>query len=235
MSASRPRLATLSWLVLLAVLTLPADAAAQVTLNSWWGLANAAPWDPPDALGAAGPRGILHVNNDRFLYMDKGFNPYFDIQWRVFFPPPTPPNILNDPRALYDPQSERFIVTCSEFASIGSPDTSMHAYLNVAVSTTSHPVSTGDWIKYRFDITRIEGTGASEVHYALDFPQVGIDAYAFHFTGNYFQLPLNGANPHGVGIVSFPRSQLLAGGPVTPLTSYVSADNPNTLQPVSTF
>src|SRR5262249_26125994 len=120
-----------------------------------------------------------------------------------------------------------------EFAAIGTPDTTLHALLNIAVSTNSHPRSAADWIKYRFDVTRVEGSGASEVHYALDFPQIGIDDEAFHFCGNYFQLPLTGARPNGIGSLSFSKAQLLAGGPVTPYTTYVIADDPNTLQPVS--
>src|SRR5262249_2029962 len=45
--------------------------AQEATLNSFWSRANRAPSDPPDALGACGPRGILSVNNDRIAYLDK--------------------------------------------------------------------------------------------------------------------------------------------------------------------
>ncbi len=233
-SLSRIAVASLSLVALSAVRS---EAATIPTLNSSWNVANGGPWDPPDALGAAGPRGVLLVNNDRVLYSNKAGDPYpgySSLSLRDFFIPPTPPNILNDPRVLYDPQSERFLVTCSEFSVSGSPaDTSLRAYLTLSVSTSSHPRSPADWVKRRFDVTKVVGSGAAEEHYAPDYPQIGVDAYAFHVTGNFFRLPLTGAGANGIGIFSFPKAQLLSGGPVTPLVTYVTSGNPATLQPVS--
>src|SRR5262245_39179074 len=114
MSAARSCPALSILVALLTVLAAPAGsprAATEPTLNAWWGLHNGDPWDPPDALGAVGPRGILHINNDRIQYLSKEFIRYpewVSVDLRDFFPPPPPPNITNDPRVVYDPQSERF-------------------------------------------------------------------------------------------------------------------------------
>ncbi len=229
------RACVLAAAVLLLSVTARVSLATEATLNSWWGVDNSGVWDPADPLGAAGPRGLLHVNNDRIRYSDKAGIPYpgfggFDL--RDFFTPPTPPNILNDPRTVYDPQSQRFFITCSDFAASGTPGPTLHAYLSIAVSTNSHPTSPSDWIKYRFEVTRAVGLD----RFAPDYPQIGVDEYGLHVTGNYFRLPLDGSTfMSGVGIITFPKAQLLAGGPVTPLTTFISQSDAFTLQPVSLF
>jgi hypothetical protein len=147
----------------------------------WEGLSKASSGDtPPDPHGAAGPMGVIQTVNTLIAYYTKaGSLIWGPVDMGTFWASVGYTGTGSDPKALYDPASGRFYVILHENISRG--------FLQVAVSKSSHPVSSGsgDWYFYRFDVT--ETSGGS--NYGPDYPGFGIDSQAVYVSYNMFQLP----------------------------------------------
>ena len=85
-------------------------------------------------------------------------------------------NFLFDPRVIYDPTWQRFVVM-ADGCNGGCPSGAQVSFLDVAISKTSNP--TGAYWIYHFG----PGTGTGDF---ADFPQMGMDLNSIIFTFNDF-------------------------------------------------
>ncbi len=148
--------------------------------ESWEGMSSDFLYEPPDPHGAAGPNGVIQVVNVRLAYWDKqgraiwgptSLNDFFAGVGNRFF--------SFDPRALYDRQSGRFYVLLIE-----QDDATQQSFLNLAVSKTSHPVTStaSDWFFYRISNTRTVGN----TKFWGDYPGLGFDSQAIYTSVNLY-------------------------------------------------
>lgn len=190
---------------------------------SWEGIPTQFTLEPPDPHGAAGPNGIIQVVNVRIAYWSKsGQALWGPLALDGMFASVGNNSFSFDPRALYDPGSGRFYVLLLEQDSANKK-----SYLNVAVSKTSNPASSGnaDWFKYRIENTRTNNGTA----YWGDYPGLGFDGQAVYITVNLYDF--NDVN--GDAQITVLDKAALISGTATPAFVYTSG-GPNggfTLQP----
>ncbi|HEV8479668.1 MAG TPA: Calx-beta domain-containing protein [Candidatus Eisenbacteria bacterium] len=113
---------------------------------------------PPDCGGAVGPTRIMQGLNNNYRILDKSTGAVISTLGTATFWAPTGETALNgltDPRTLYDPYNNRWIVEM-QTVTTGAGD------ILVGVSQTSDPA--GAWNLYKF------ATGAT-----IDFPIVGFN------------------------------------------------------------
>jgi hypothetical protein len=166
--------------------------------------------EPPDPHGSVGPKGVLSTDNQTLIYWRRNnvavWNEY------SFFAQGGALGKVVDPRALYDPLSERFFVFGSEFQPSSGHQ---RGYLNIAVSKTSDPATkdTLSWRFFRVDVTEVPSAGDTLL---MDLPCVGFDDVAIYVAYNMFHvppgaIPLNGASYRHCRVHIFDKSQLLSG------------------------
>lgn len=200
--------------------------------ESWQGMSQTGTIRPPDPHGAVGLDGVLQVVNLRIAYYRKpGLSGNGQSIWagtvnlNGFFPDVV--GSIADPKAIYDPLSNRFFVILQDNAAANS-------YLHVAVSRSANPgtATVADWIYYRFDITQQNGT----TKYGGDYPGLGYDANGIYVTYNMFSLPIGSTSTfYRAQIFGFRKADLVAG--VTPQSFSVATAaglaNGFSIQPVS--
>lgn len=196
----------------------------------WPGRLNNDKLDPPDPDGAAGPKGVIEIDNHGVVYTAKTGNLGGALYWQVdaldslFIPGRSShaSGTLVDPHARYDPGTQRFFLTAllTQLSS-GPPADSMISYLYLAVSKSSHPATAtaADWYLYRIDATEI----VSGSRYGLDFPGIGFDGQTLVVTGNMFRLPVDGFAFLHVRIVAIDKIQATQG-----VLAYTMTNTPNT-------
>src|SRR5882672_9142721 len=170
---------------------------------SWEGMSSDFFYEPPDPHGAAGPNGIIQVVNVRIAYFDKSGNPLWGpVPLDGMFRGVGNQFFSFDPHALYDPGSGRFYVLLLE-----EDDPTQISYLDIAVSKSSHPLSSGsnDWFFYRIDNTRTVGTNK----FWGDYPGLGFDSQAIYTTVNMFSF--TNPAPGDVQICALNKNNLING------------------------
>ena len=180
--------------------------------TSWEGIPTQFTLEPPDPHGAAGPNGIIQVVNVRIAYWSKtGQAVWGPLALDGMFASVGNNSFSFDPRALYDPGSGRFYVVLLEQDSANSK-----SYLNLAVSKTSNPASSGnaDWFKYRIENTRTNNGTA----YWGDYPGLGFDGQAVYVTLNLYDF--NDVN--GDAQITVLDKAALISGTATPSFVYTS-------------
>ena len=249
------RTALLTALATLSIGFAQSTALAQscdTVLHSWEGI----PFDsslnprkhPPDPHGGAGPQGVLATATMRVAYYAKdGTATWGPVCLRDFFgtpqsgctptasggtPPSTWTDFVTDPRALYDPGSQRFYVIIAEEYLVSQHPEQSHSYLNVAVSRSSNPTTSdaSSWIVNRLDITSV----VNGCHMGDDYPGLAVDGQALYLT--YDLASLGDAcddppAPTGIHIVAIDKASLLTSQPAW--TSTITPDGVTTLVPVS--
>jgi len=138
---------------------------------------------PPDCGGAVGPTRIMQGLNNNYRILDKATGAVISTVGTATFWAPTGETALNgltDPRTLYDPYNNRWIVEM-QTVTTGAGD------ILLGVSQTSDPA--GAWNLYKFN------TGAT-----IDFPIVG-------FNKNWVVVTINkysngGAFLNGIALVA---------------------------------
>ena len=138
---------------------------------------------PPDSHAAAGPNHIVVVTNTTLrVYNKAGALQGSAISLQNFFSAggfATPPTTGTfDPKVLYDPLAQRWLLVTLEFTE--APQAS---YIFLAVSNTSDP--TGSWTRTR--ITSLETIAGTPGW--LDYPGFAYDEEAVYITGNMFSFP----------------------------------------------
>ncbi len=115
-----------------------------------------------------------------------------------------------DPRAVFDPTSQRFIIICSDFSS----------KIFLAVSTSSDP--TGSWFKTNF--TASAGTDAGRFP---DYPTLGVDANGIYTCS--FMVGGSGT----MTIFAVDKAPLIAGAPsLGTITAFRNLPYEDAIQPV---
>ncbi len=177
-------------------------------LHSFPGLSDPGNVIPPDTQGAAGPSHLVTVLNSAFAIYDKtteALLPGFPISLDAFWAPlgtgsGEPAENPFDPRILYDPYTDRFIII-----SLGTPR-STPSWLLVAVSLSADP--TDGFVLYglRNDLTTPGQWG--------DLPALGVDPDHIYVTHNMFTTDEEPQFTQSKFWV-LDKSGPLAGGPVT--------------------
>jgi hypothetical protein len=126
---------------------------------------------PPDTHGAVGPQEFVEVTNmhiDIFQRADP--TQLTHISLAAFFGYST--QALFDPRAVYDSDWNRWIITADAF-----PESATVQYQFIAVSTT--PSATGSFLVYAVNVALNSGD-------FWDYPQLGMDQDSIVITANIF-------------------------------------------------
>ncbi len=171
-------------------------------------------YEPADNQMAVGPNHIVCIVNAIVAFYTKDGTKQFQQLLdgsNGFFAGVAQSGFVFDPKAFYDPGSQRFFLIADDGAS-----TSLSNIL-VAVSATNNP--NGTWFKYRFN-TLFNGSW-------LDFPGFGFNKDAIIITGNLFS-----GTGSGVEALVIKKAPLLTGAAAT---ATVFNDPTNfTLQPART-
>lgn len=129
---------------------------------------------PPDPHGAAGTSHFVQVTNSHVdIYTIAGVL-VKSVTLNAFF---GEANFLFDPRVVYDPIWNRWIIVATRRASSAADPVKK---FRLAVSTTSNP--TGSFFNYTVNF----GGGVIQNGDFWDYPQLGIDQDAVFITGNIF-------------------------------------------------
>jgi hypothetical protein len=127
---------------------------------------------PPDGDIATSAAWMVQVNNDVVTTLNWFTNAFAQRSLATFFGDGT--NFIFDPRVIYDPYWDRFVVLADGCTACNGAVASV---FELAISVTGDP--TGSWWIYRFN----PGTPAGDF---ADFPQMGMDLNSIILTYNDF-------------------------------------------------
>jgi subtilisin-like proprotein convertase family protein len=154
---------------------------------------------PPDTNGDVGPNHYVQMTNLLVRVFDKAGAPLTQpFRLSTLFQQlggQCAADDAGDPVVLYDPLSDRWLLTQFAFATPSAPP----YHECIAISQTPDP--TGSYFLYDF-VT----PGAN----FPDYPKLGVWSDAYYMTTNQF---LNGATFNGAGIFAFDRAKMAAGDP----------------------
>lgn len=137
-------------------------------------------WIPPDPVLAVGPKYIVEVINSGFeVYTKDGGLERAYTNLETFFAPiigGLPAWSVNgfvfDPRILYSPEHDRFVLLA-----LAADDINLTSYIFIAVSASNNPL--GGWYQYYY---------SDPAHAAnwIDYSGLGADTWGLYFTGQSF-------------------------------------------------
>jgi hypothetical protein len=186
----------------LMTLTEPLSPLASTIGVQFEGMSQTSTIRPPDPHGAAGTDGILQTVNLRIQYFTKaGTSVWGPVALSTFFG--ISGSGTSDPRVVFDAATQRFYVILQE-------NTNTQAFVNLAVSKTANPASSGssDWYFYRPEITQRVGNQ----RYGADYPGLGVDGQALYVTYNMYKLPFSsGSTFRDCQVVIFNKANINSG------------------------
>jgi hypothetical protein len=161
---------------------------------------------PPDSNGAIGPEQFMEfINGAVSIYGKTDGQSVLGLSdvdfWSQAGVNLSATAAISDPRVIYDPTSQRWFATQVDFNATATDPTLQANNFLLAVSDTSDPTSTWHGFRFRADPT----TGRF-----ADFPTLGVDAIAVYISGDFFHGETNAV---GAGLVSIPKTDLLAATP----------------------
>ncbi len=158
---------------------------------------------PPDTDGCVGPSNVVTMLNTQVRIQDRSGNTISTTSllswWQSRI---SGLSVVFDPRILYDPYSQRWVATATANPYTGSA-------ILIAVSTNSNP--SGGWYAYGW---YVDTSGYSWA----DFPTPGFNRDKIAISWNYFPIYVGGAD--GVGLFVLNKTNVYAGGSVTPQSFY---------------
>jgi hypothetical protein len=183
---------------------------------------------PPDHAIAANENYVVQVVNTALLVYDakKGKAKGKPIDLGKFFKVPAPapkgcdPDdenlpFLSDPRAFFDPSTNRFVVAVLQVEGAPgfgiAPDCDFVSRYWVAVSKNDNP--SGKWYVYGFDTSSVVAAGG-----AADYTQLGFDGEAIFIGGNEFDATTGDYN--GAWTLAIPKATAEAGGAIPSLDGF---------------
>jgi hypothetical protein len=173
---------------------------------------------PPDCDMGVGPQHIVCGVNTKIAFFRKsdGLKQFEqEMTGSGFFSQiGAPGNVYSDPKVLFDPQSQRWIVCILEIDFGGSI-----SKVDLAVSDDNNP--NGNWFQYGIDV-KLDSGGTS---YWMDYPSIGCSKDAIAISGNMFGFS---SGYYGASVVVIPKAPLLTGGPAT--TKVVNEAGGGTIQ-----
>ncbi len=130
--------------------------------------------EPPDTHGTVGTGHYVQIVNSRVVMYNKSTNAIVkQVSLNSFFGYTGPEsNLLFDPRAVYDPTWNRYVLIAE-----GRPEADNEQYFFIGVSQTGDP--TGAFFIYKLLINNTPGV-------FFDYPQLGFDNGAVIVTANVF-------------------------------------------------
>lgn len=165
-------------------------------------------WTPPDPTLAVGPTHVVSTVNMAIAFHDREGNLEFQSHLGSpgdpgFFEPVGAEDFTFDPKCVYHPGIERFIVLALEvYQNRGE------SWITIAISDDSDP--NGVWYKYRtWSVVQIGGTT-----YWVDYPGLGFDDHGVYVTGNLFRLSGGGGGFGGAVYRSFDLQKMMNGEPI---------------------
>lgn len=196
---------------------------------------------PPDSHVAVGPGHVLTVSNVVLQAHSKSATPTRVVNQllRSFFAPLGVPsgNYTFDPKVLYDPYADRFLVLTLEVNDPPGAAAGASSRLLLAASAGSDP-TLGTW---RMTAINARLTSGGVERWA-DFPGFAVDEEAIYVSANLFAFDENGGSYGGVRIWVVPKAAFYAGtsfttrvldpyqgltpGPVTTLATRVVGNVP---------
>lgn len=190
---------------------------------------------PPDSDGAVGPAHVVGVLNTMIEWFDKAGNRQGRQSLRNFFTPTSlpagylaPTTSMFDPKVLFDPWANRFIVVAMDGAASA---TNSRFYL--AVSDDADP--NGIWYYHFIPANLVIGANNSWA----DFPGFGFDADFVYVTANMFAV--TGGTFQGVRLWIMPKSNWYSGTlpgtptPIDPITGTAGAPVATTAMPALVY
>jgi hypothetical protein len=183
---------------------------------------------PPDHAIAANEKYVVQVVNTALLVYDakKGKAKGKPIDLGKFFKVPAPapkgcdPDdenlpFLSDPRAFFDPSTNRFAVAVLQVEGAPgfgiAPDCDFVSRYWVAVSKNDNP--SGKWNIYGFDTSSVVAPGG-----AADYTQMGFDGEAIFIGGNEFDSTTGDYS--GAWTLAIPKATAEAGGAIPSLSGF---------------
>ena len=154
---------------------------------------------PPDVGGAAGPNHLVVVHNGAVRVQNKAGGVLSTVSLNAFWAGVRGTGGAFDPRVLYDPSSNRWVMTAGDDAELPSSG------ILIGVSETSDPLGVWNLRKVTID--------AADLAWA-DFPTVGYNDSWFVVQTNLFSAPAAGVKPAFARsqIYVFDKAELYAGG-----------------------
>jgi hypothetical protein len=195
------------------------DPNSDAAFNSFSGVQSSASvcppvgCNPPDMAVAASPHWVFQGVNTAFAVFDTNghVQPGYPVFFGDFFGIPNPGDcagnvpFTSDPRAIYDPNDDRFIAAALEVEGVpGVNDCPFNTTYWIAVSRTNDP--RGAWNVYAFDMSLGTTNNA-------DFTQIGIDDRGLYFSADMFNF--DGTAFEYEEIFGVNKAQMEAGQPVT--------------------
>lgn len=178
---------------------------------------------PPDVNGAVGLNHVMITINSQIVVQNKTGTNLLSVPlqnlWCSIIPRPT--NLIFDPRIMYDPYSNRWMVSAC------SGDDSNTSALLLSVSQTSDP--TGNWNSYSFDT---DFTNSNNTYW-VDNQRMGFNKDWITIAGNL--VPNGGSFYTGSQLYVFNKSNLYGGNNVN-FTTFLDPTANNLIQtPAETF
>jgi hypothetical protein len=167
----------------------PPDALNEIQAQTLFSQAGASAI-PADTHGAVGTSHVVTVVNENMMVHLKSNGAALFIGSLSSFFNLGAGGVAGDPRVVYDPDSDRYILTATDFV-----DT-----IHVAVSTTSNPA--GAWFKT--SLLTSQGTDAAKWP---DFPCLGVDQRGIYITAAMFP---NAAGSTTMSIWALDKAPLVA-------------------------
>jgi hypothetical protein len=128
---------------------------------------------PPDIGGAAGPNHLMVALNSQVRIQDKAGATISTVLLDDFFSSLGGSPNMFDPKVLYDPFAQRWIITAP------ANSVSANSSLMIGVSATNDP--TGIWTLYQFDVD------PANLNW-FDYPSIGFNKNWIVVTGNMFTI-----------------------------------------------
>ncbi len=144
---------------------------------------------PPDPIGAAGLSRVIAVTNTMVEGLNKGGRVMFRSSLAGFFAPLAPTTFTFDPKVIYDPYEDRYVVVTLERVQSGvAVDPNNVSRLLLAVSKNGNPKSAtdSDWYYQAIDSKELFG---GFVDLWADYPGFEADEEAIYVTANMFAFP----------------------------------------------
>lgn len=171
--------------------------------------------EPPDQALAVNDRFVLESVNDAIAVYDTAGNTIAaPIALSQFFNQPDEINrttgelgpFLSDPRAYFDPDSQRWFVVVWATLNDASGNPLDVSVQFIAVSATDNPA--GTYYLYHIETTNSQIPGCPCFP---DFQQIGFDKNGMYITQNFFSLVLSGEPYVGANIYAISKAGLVSG------------------------
>jgi len=159
---------------------------------------------PPDIGAAAGPNHLMVALNTEVRIQNKTGTNLSTVTLNAFFAPLGGAPNMFDPKVLYDPFAQRWIITAPANSPVSFGAPALLSSIMIGVSDTNDP--TGTWALYQFD------ADATDLNW-FDYPSIGFNKNWIVVTGNLFSVSAWAFQ--GVQLYIFDKAALY-GGTATP-------------------